>query len=340
MKTKPGVNLLRICLYGQPIGTLTRLPSNQYHFTFDEEYIHNPSRPTLSLSFKDPMGNLITQTKMTHLRLPPFFSNLLPEGPLRELLARRAHLDPDHEFSLLWALGQDLPGAITVQPVNQELLPPLIEREKVTSETKKKPLLRFSLAGIQLKFSAVEKVGKGLTIPANGIGGKWIVKLPHAAYPGVPENEYTMMELARRMGIEVPKTALVPIEEIEGLPSELKFYGQQAFAIQRFDRSANSEEKIHIEDLAQVFSVYPEQKYTTVNYRTIAAFLWKETKEAGIVEFLKRFVFNVLIGNGDMHLKNWSLIYRQKNRARALSCFRFPLNTLLYPRGEAGFKLH
>ena len=131
------------------------------------------------------------------------------------------------------------------------------------------------------------------------------------------------------MGIEVPKTALVPIEEIEGLPSELKFYGQQAFAIQRFDRSANSEEKIHIEDLAQVFSVYPEQKYTTVNYRTIAAFLWKETKEAGIVEFLKRFVFNVLIGNGDMHLKNWSLIYRQKNRAELSPAYDF-LSTLSY----------
>lgn len=41
----------------------------------------------------------------------------------------------------------------------------------------------------------------------------------------------------------------------------------------------------------------------------IAAVLWAETGEAGAYEFFKRLVISVLIGNGDMHLKNWSLLY-------------------------------
>jgi serine/threonine-protein kinase HipA len=37
--------------------------------------------------------------------------------------------------------------------------------------------------------------------------------------------------------------------------------------------------------------------------------LWAETGEGGTYEFVRRLVFSVLIGNGDMHLKNWSLLY-------------------------------
>jgi serine/threonine-protein kinase HipA len=37
--------------------------------------------------------------------------------------------------------------------------------------------------------------------------------------------------------------------------------------------------------------------------------LWAETGEGGTYEFVRRLVFSVLIGNGDMHLKNWSILY-------------------------------
>ncbi|MGR9221080.1 HipA N-terminal domain-containing protein [Rhizobium leguminosarum] len=52
-------------------------------FAFNEDYIENEKRPTLSLFFKDPFGALIT-------KFQPFFSNLLPEGPPRKYLAERA----------------------------------------------------------------------------------------------------------------------------------------------------------------------------------------------------------------------------------------------------------
>ena len=47
------------------------------------------------------------------------------------------------------------------------------------------------------------------------------------------------------------------------------------------------------------------------------------------MEFIKRFVFNALIGNGDMHLKNWSLIYREKNKASLAPAYDF-VSTILY----------
>src|SRR6202021_3212860 len=118
----------------------------------------------------------------------------------------------------------------------------------------------------------------------------------------------------RRVGISVPAPALVPINEISGLPSGINVVGSNAYAVKRFDRAANNT-RVHIEDFAQVFAVYPERKYDRASYRNIAEVIWTEMAEAGIVEFLRRLVFNALIGNADMHLKNWSLIYVDRRRA-------------------------
>jgi serine/threonine-protein kinase HipA len=322
------IAVLQILLHGKPIGTLTRLPGDKNLFAFEEEYIRNPSRPTLSVSFKDTAGELITNIKATRTRLPPFFANLLPEGALRDYLAKRANINPQHEFFLLSVLGRDLPGALTIEPVHGE---ELFFRPDVTrsmGETKRESPLRFSLAGVQLKFSAIKEVGHGLTIPANGVGGGWIVKLPHSEYQGVPENEYTMMELARRVGIDVPETALHPMKDFHGLPKELKSSGNSIYAVKRFDRGEEGN-RIHMEDFAQAFQVYPEQKYRSASYRNIAELIWQETGDKGLKEFVRRFVFNALIGNGDMHLKNWSFIYREKNKAELAPAYDF-VSTILY----------
>jgi len=117
-----------------------------------------------------------------------------------------------------------------------------------------------------------------------------------------------MMALAQAVGIDIPQTMLLPLEEIQGLPEELRKEGGNAFAIKRFDRSETSN-LVHIEDFAQVFNVYESKKYGHASYRNIAEIIWVEMGEVGIVEFIRRLVFNILIGNGDMHLKNWSIIY-------------------------------
>src|SRR5581483_3239797 len=172
-------------------------------FAFEQEYIDDQKRPTLSLSFKGSTGGLVTQTRPTARRVPPFFSNLLPEGPLRDYLAKRAGVNSEREFFLLAVLGADLPGALVIAPLEGQAQWSEAHHDHGDehSERDSEEPLRFSLAGVQLKFSAVMEASGGLTIPVDGMGGSWIVKLPSARYKAVPENEFAMMELARRVGI-------------------------------------------------------------------------------------------------------------------------------------------
>ncbi len=324
------IAVLEVRLHGQPIGTLTRLPGDQVLFAFNEAYVAGQNRPTLSLSFKDALGGLITSVRPTQTRLPPFFANLLPEGTLRDYLAECAKVNPEREFFLIAVLGRDLPGALEILPVGGVMPRDEDAPEPVgsTPDTESARVLRFSLAGVQLKFSAVKSAAGGLTVPADGVGGSWIVKLPSTKHPDIPENEFAMMELARRVGISVPETKLIPVDQISGLPAGVEAVGKRAFVIKRFDRAASGEH-IHIEDFAQVFGVYPKRKYERASYRDIAEVLWTETGEVGVVEFLRRLVFNILIGNADMHLKNWSLIYPNRRTAALAPGYDF-VSTIAY----------
>jgi len=151
--------------------------------------------------------------------------------------------------------------------------------------------------------------GDRLTIPAVGDDGDWIVKLPDSKYPEVPRNELAMMELAKASGIDVPEVRLVHRDQIAPLPDRAWPNNEDwAFAIQRFDRGPGRE-RIHIEDMAQVRGFYPDDKYSG-SFETIGALAYRRRDISSLQEFARRVAFNVLIGNGDAHLKNWSLIYR------------------------------
>ena len=329
------IPVLDVRLHGRSVGALTRLGGDKIIFSFNDDYIADTARPTLSLSFKAASGEIITDLKPTQTRLPPFFSNLLPEGAMRDYLARQANVKSEREFYLLWVLGQDLPGALKIVPLHGGALPPGISSSDqgaaghVTfAPAQEKDMMRFSLAGVQLKFSAIQEARGGLTIPANGVGGSWIVKLPSMVFRGVPENEFAMMELARRVGIDVPENHLVPVSQIRGLPQGMAAMGEAALAVKRFDR-AESGAAVHMEDFAQVFGVYPEEKYARASYRNLAEVLWIEIGERGIAEFIRRLVFNALIGNGDMHLKNWSLLYPDGRHAQLAPAYDF-VSTISY----------
>lgn len=102
-----------------------------------------------------------------------------------------------------------------------------------------------------------------------------------------------------------------------GLPEGIGRLSGPALAIKRFDRNDEGG-PVHMEDFAQIFGLYPERKYERASYRNIAEVIWAEIGEEGIAEFVRRLVFNALIGNADMHLKNWTLTYPDR-RAAALS---------------------
>lgn len=141
---------------------------------------------------------------------------------------------------------------------------------------------------------------------------------------------------AGQIGIEVPEIELVRLDAIEGLPDGIACYGDQAFAIRRFDRTADG--PVHIEDFAQVYRLYPEAKYDKASYRAILAALATETDHASVDQFVRRLTFSVLIGNGDMHLKNWSLIYPDRRTPRLAPAYDL-LSTIPYiPGDEAALK--
>ena len=319
-------NEISVLLHNKKIGTITLLPGERNLFAFDNTYIEDKNRSVFSLSFKSQIGNLIDKPQISKLKLPPFFSNLLPEGPLREYLAKKVGINPEREFFLLAALGADLPGSIETKCGDNKKNDVMKDEENIAQITTHKGALHFSLAGVQLKFSVI-KNAKRLTIPTYGVGGSWIVKLPSAAFPLVPENEFSMMHLASRVGIDVPNIDLMPISSIANLPDEIYQTGN-VYAIKRFDRTDKGEH-IHMEDFAQIFGIYPAKKYEIFNYSNIAFVIWAEIGEQGLAQFVKRLVFSALIGNGDMHLKNWSLIYPDKKNA-ALSPAYDLVSTILY----------
>jgi serine/threonine-protein kinase HipA len=319
------VKNLEVFLHNQLIGSLTLLPNQKTIFSFHDDYINRSDRPTLSLSFKDEYGSLITSIKPGSTKLPPFFSNVLPEGHLREYLARQAGIHSDREFFLLKHLGEDLPGALRVLATDEWPHDQKSKDDEPSSNTSSQ--MHFSLAGVQLKFSAAMESSGGLTIPTRGTGGHWILKLPSSRFQGVPENEFSMMKLASEMGMDIPEVKLVNPSEISGLPEGMADFAEPTLAIKRFDRSNHG--PIHMEDFAQVFGVYPHQKYERASYKNLAEVLWLETGEKGIVEFTKRLVFNTLIGNADMHLKNWSLIYPDKVHAELSPGYDF-ISTIAY----------
>jgi serine/threonine-protein kinase HipA len=122
-----------------------------------------------------------------------------------------------------------------------------------------------------------------------------------------------MMRLAAAAGVEVPEVRMVKLDQIDlgGLSGMATPHSERlAYAIRRYDRTA--EGRVHAEDFAQVFNVYADQEYKATNYDTIGRLVFDlfPNRFDQLAEFVRRLVVNILIGNGDAHLKNWSVIYR------------------------------
>ncbi|ONI86369.1 phosphatidylinositol kinase [Actinosynnema sp. ALI-1.44] len=278
-------------------------------FTFADEYLANPDRPVLGLVFEQGLQ----ARHASALRLPPWFSNLLPEGRLRDWIAADRKVSADREMELLAQVGHDLPGAVRVLPDapapddGWDPASAVVDPYGNDDSDSGRAGWRFSLAGVGLKFSMLKRDDR-LTLPAHGAGGDWIVKLPDRVYADVPRNEHAMMSLAAAVGIDVPEVALAHRSKLDNLPRQVWPDNEEyAYAVRRFDRDDNRV-PVHIEDLAQVRNVYSDRKYAG-NFETVAALSYRGRDTSALREFARRLAFNILISNGDAHLKNWSLLY-------------------------------
>lgn len=299
-----------VVLHGKPVGRIIQR-GDVSRFVFSDGYWEDPERTVLGLWFEDDPR----RSPQATTRLPVWFSNLLPDpdSPLRKMLASSQGVSTTRELMLLASIGNDLPGAVQVLPVDWDTVDPTPLNDVTSELASDQPSTlpwKFSLAGLQLKFSLLNKNSR-LTIPASGTLGNWIIKLPSARYPEVPKVEYATMSLARSVGIDVPDLALLHRDELPPLPGASWANGEAwAFGTSRFDRTEKCG-RVHIEDLAQVRGFYDSRKYEGT-FDTVAGLIYRGVDNYSLREFVRRLTFNLLIGNGDAHLKNWSLIYHDR----------------------------
>ena len=138
------------------------------------------------------------------------------------------------------------------------------------------------------------------------------------------------MRLAGQVGIDVPEVALWDRASIDDLgPGAWPSEETQAYAVRRFDRSDRG--RIHSEDFAQALGRFGagDGKYNS-SVEKVAATAYRGQDLDSLREMVRRTVFNLLVGNGDAHLKNWSLIYPDRRTARLSPAYDL-VCTAVYP---------
>jgi len=157
---------------------------------------------------------------------------------------------------------------------------------------------KLSIQGVQPKLSVILDVKKeGFEIVEKN--GRYILKPPHHIFEEVPQNEDLSMKLAAIVGIEVPLHGM-----IYNIDQSLTYF------IKRFDRVTKNK-KIGVEDFSQLLEYSRETKYES-SMEKVASVIETHCTFPLLekIKLFRRVLFNFLIGNEDMHLKNFSLIQR------------------------------
>ena len=308
---------LSVQLHGEDVGEITEQSSGRVSFRLLPEYRERTPRPVLGQKFEDDLERTYTGRRVG--ALPDFFANLIPEeGPLRRILLKAMRTEDADDLDLLAFVGHDLPGAVVVQADRSNDVipdwspPPPMAGERPDDFAAPEDLIRFSLAGVQLKFSMLRE-GELLTFPATGRGGRWIVKFPSPSLPRLPENEHAMLSWARAAGFDVAEFYLHSKEQLSGLPRRFLYGEEPVLAVRRFDRDGD---RIHQEDFAQAVGLPPEQKYEHLSYEVIGRLIRRFVDDSAVDELVKRLIFVIASGNNDAHLKNWSIIYPDRIQAQ------------------------
>jgi serine/threonine-protein kinase HipA len=276
-----------------------------------------------------------------HGFLPPWFAGLLPEGALRELVATEMGPGNHDSFDVIARLGTDLPGAVLAVPEHSEIADAAgpIRWDRVAGFRAPVPegVVKFSLAGVQLKFAAT-CLDERVTLPARAGEGNYILKLASDRFPNLPEVEFSGMALARNLDLDVAECRLVRISSVQDVPSEL-LKGTHALAVRRFDRNPPGG-RTHIEDAGQVLGVWGERKYTQANTETVIMMLARFSTDwrQDVLEGIRRVVVDVLLGNGDNHLKNWSFIFPAGREIRLSPAYDIVPTVLYLPNDSLALK--
>lgn len=280
-----------------------------WSFQYDPTWLSNPEGYALSPHLPLTAQPLIDGASQRPVQW--YFDNLLPEEGQRVLLAGDAKLDVADAFGLLAWYGAESAGSLTLlapdaAPQFAEPLRPLPDAtlEARIRQLPRAPLThaavkRMSLAGAQHKLAVVLQEG-ALFEPAGATPSTHILKPDHPDddYPNSVINEWFVMRLAKRLGLDVPQV-------------HRRYLPSPVYLIDRFDRLHHAQgwQRRHAIDACQLLGLDRSFKYSQGSMESLAALA--DACRSPAVARARLFgwlVFNLLVGNSDAHLKNLSFL--------------------------------
>jgi len=264
--------------------------------------------------------------------LPPFFTGLLPEGARLDAVIAAVGTSADDELSLLLAVGSDTAGDIRVVPYDSVPVDPAQDLPTDPATTRFRDLLAqtvdptserldSALPGVQSKIS-----DSMISFPIKRARRPAILKLDPPAYPSITRNEHFFLSLARAAGFTVPHHEL--ITDVDG---------ELGLLIARFDRIQTPDRtfaRIGQEDACQLLGRYPADKYrVSVNEIVSRVTEVVTAPAAAVIDLVLQIAFAWMIGNGDLHAKNYSLQWRPDGIVAATPVYDI-ISTLPYPLNQ------
>ncbi|MBI2118792.1 MAG: HipA domain-containing protein [Elusimicrobia bacterium] len=179
---------------------------------------------------------------------------------------------------------------------------------------------RMSISGVQMKVSIQLNLSRK-EIEVIDKGGSYILKPEPPEFPELPQNENLCMNMAGEMGMDVPAHGLFNMAD-----------SKPCYIIKRFDR-LNNDQKLHKETMFQI--LLAEDKYQG-SLEKVGGAIQKHATNIGLdaINFFERVLFCFIIGNGDMHLKNWSLIIQETREVSLAPCYDLVCSKLYIPNEE------
>lgn len=302
---------LFVVLSNNPVGQIVLDEKRRWIFQYDSAWLKNPNAFPISIQLP------LREAAFNPDHAKPFFANLLPEGDVRNLIAKKLQVSEGNVFELLKRLGGECAGALslysTPQPSQKNGDYRAIssgELDRLLDNTSHRPLLladqnaRLSLAGAQEKVPVYVK-NDDLFFPENGAASTHILKPAMQYFEGSVQNEAFCMMLARGIGLNVPDVKVLMGNQ-----------ARSAFLIRRYDRKINrngSVTRLHQEDFCQALGMSPDQKYQNEggpSFTDCFEILDHHATQPALDKkrLIEWAVFNFLIGNCDAHAKNISLL--------------------------------
>lgn len=313
--------------HATPVGQLIRADDKALSFAYA-----NGVGPEHRLSLSLPLGS----QAFSDAACRGYFANLVFEGPQLDQVLDSYKLDRGDVGALLWHLGADCPGAISVTPegtgpgktpgrfpqdyelldkdrLHQVVLSLHLHKRLPDAQRNPSPL-----AGVQGKIAVVEHEEKFyLPIAKSRAPTTHILKVSPTDDPQITRNEVALLKIAEACGIKVAACT--------ALRFDLEGRSVNALLSTRFDRETRIAAgeglitRVHSEDFCQALGLPPGLKYERGSINTAnrfsAAAVATIARQASVPtlfqrDFLQHVLFNLLVGNSDNHGKNGSVIHR------------------------------